>query len=90
MKSSNGNEKIIARIQRIADQVAAIQRSVSAEAPCADTLRIVSAVRGAISALMDELIQEHLRSQAAAPDLSDEDRQKAAEELATVIRRYVR
>jgi len=77
MKSSNGNEKIIARIQRIADQVAAIQRSVSA-------------VRGAISALMDELIREHLRSQAAAPDLSDEDRQKAAEELATVIRRYVR
>jgi DNA-binding FrmR family transcriptional regulator len=39
---------------------------------------------------MDELIQEHFHSHAAAPDLSDEDRQKAAEELATVIRRYVR
>lgn len=90
MKSSTHHDKIIARIHRIAGQVAAIERSVSAEAPCADTLHIVSAVRGAISALMDELVQEHLRSQVAAPDLSDEDRQKAAEELATVIRRYIR
>jgi DNA-binding FrmR family transcriptional regulator len=55
-----------------------------------DTLHFVSAVRGAISALMDELIQQHLRSQVAARDLSDEDRQKAATELATVLRRYIR
>ena len=33
MKSSNGHEKIIARIHRIAGQVAAIERSVCAEAP---------------------------------------------------------
>jgi|LauGreDrversion4_2_1035121.scaffolds.fasta_scaffold745550_2 DNA-binding FrmR family transcriptional regulator len=90
MKSSTRHDKIIARIHRIAGQVAAIERSVSAEAPCVDTLHIVSAVRGAISALMDELIQEHLRSQVAARDLSDEDRQKAATELATVLRRYIR
>jgi DNA-binding FrmR family transcriptional regulator len=90
MKSSTRHDKIIARVHWIVGQVAAIGRSVSAEAPCVDTLHFVSAVRGAISALMDELIQQHLRSQVAARDLSDEDRQKAATELATVLRRYIR
>ena len=72
MKSSTRHDKIIARLHRIAGQVAAIERSVSSEAPCANTLHIVSAVRGAISALMDELIQEHLSSQVVARDISDE------------------
>ena len=51
MKSSTRHDKIIARVHWIVGQVAAIGRSVSAEAPCVDTLHIVSAVRGAISAL---------------------------------------
>lgn len=90
MRSSSRHDKVIARIHRIAGQVAAIERSVLSEAPCADTLHIVSAVRGAVAALMDELIQEFLSAQVAARDITDEDREKAAAELATVLRRYIR
>jgi DNA-binding FrmR family transcriptional regulator len=90
MKTASRHDKIIARIHRIAGQVAAIERSVLAEAPCADTLHIVSAVRGAVAALMDELIQEFLSAQVAAREITDADREKAADELATVLRRYIR
>lgn len=87
---SANRDKIIARIHRLAGQVGAIERSVVANAPCADTLNLVAAVRGAVGALMDELVEEHLRNHVAAPELSPEERAQGAEELAVVLRRYAR
>lgn len=87
---TDNRDKIVARIHRIAGQVAAVERSVVADAPCADTMHLVAAVRGAVAGLMDELVEEHLRAHVAAPNLSPEERGKAADELATVLRRYVR
>ena len=46
--------KIVARIHRIAGQIAAIERSVNSEAPCADTLNLVAAVRGAVAVASGE------------------------------------
>lgn len=83
-------DKIISRVHRIAGQVGAIERSVLAEAQCADTLHLVAAVRGAIAGLMDEMVEEHLRAHVAAPDLTAEERSQGADELAVVLRRYIR
>lgn len=83
-------DKILARVRRIAGQVAAIERSVSADAPCAETLHLAAAVRGAVAGLMDELVEEHLREHVAAPGLSDAARAEGAAELATVLRRHFR
>ena len=87
---SNQRDKLVARIHRIAGQVAAIERSIVADAPCADTLNLVAAVRGAVAGLMDELVEDHLRAHVAAPDLTPEERTTGADELAVVLRRYVR
>lgn len=87
---SNQRDKIVARIHRIAGQVAAIERSITADAPCANTLNLVAAVRGAVAGLMDELVEDHLRAHVAAPDLTPEERAQGADELAVVLRRYVR
>lgn len=83
-------DKILARIRRIAGQVAAIERSVQADAACGETLHQVAAVRGAVAGLMDELVEEHLRAHIAAPDLSDAQRMEATDELATLLRRHFR
>lgn len=83
-------DKILARIRRIAGQVAAIERSVQADAACSETLHQVAAVRGAVAGLMDELVEEHLRAHIAAPDLSDVQRAEATDELATLLRRHFR
>ncbi len=87
---STDRAKIVARIHRIAGQVTAIERSVTSDAPCADTLNLVAAVRGAVAGLMDELVESHIRAHVAAPDLTPEERTQGADELAVVLRRYLR
>jgi DNA-binding FrmR family transcriptional regulator len=87
---SESRDKIVARVRRIAGQVAAIERSVTADAPCVETLHLVAAVRGAVAGLMDELVEDHLRAHVAAPDLTPQERTAAADELATLLRRYMR
>lgn len=81
-------DQVIARVRRIAGQVSAVERAVTGDAPCAETLHLVAAIRGAVTGLMDEIVEEHLRTHVADPALSPEDRLKGADELAVVIRRY--
>jgi DNA-binding FrmR family transcriptional regulator len=83
-------EKVLARVRRIGGLVAAIEKSVQGDAPCGDILHLVAGVRGAIGGLMDELVEEHLREHVAAPGLSARERGEAADELATLLRRYAK
>lgn len=85
---SKNKDRIIARVRRIAGQVAAIERTVQDDGSCSETLHLVAAVRGAVAGLMDQLVEEHLRAHVAAPGLSEEERAEGAEELATVLRRH--
>jgi DNA-binding FrmR family transcriptional regulator len=81
---------LVARVRRIAGQVAAVERELDAEASCAKVLHLVAAVRGAVNGLLDEIIAEHLVAHVARPDLTDEERARGADELLAVIRRYAR
>lgn len=85
---SHNKDKIIARVRRIAGQVAAIERSVQSDAGCSETLHLAAAVRGAVAGLMDELVEGHLREHVAAAGLSAEARAEAADELVTVLKRH--
>lgn len=82
------HQKLIDRVRRIAGQVAAVERNLEADADCTAILHLVAAVRGAVNGLMDEIVEEHIREHVACEGLSDEERQIAAEELITAIRRY--
>lgn len=84
----SNKDQVIARIRRIAGQVSAVERKVTDDAPCAETLHHVAAIRGAVNGLLDEIVEEHLRTHVADPALSAEERLKGADELAVVIRRY--
>ncbi|UZK69425.1 metal/formaldehyde-sensitive transcriptional repressor [Sphingomonas sp. S1-29] len=84
------SDRMTARVRRIAGQVAAIERAIAADAPCATTIHLVAAVRGAVAGLMDELVEEHLREHVAAQGLSDAERIAGADELATVLKRHFR
>ena len=83
-------DQILARIRRIAGQVAAIERAIEGEAECSAVLHQVAGVRGAVNGLMDELIQEHVMEHVAHPDLSPAERAAGAEELIVAIRRYAK
>ena len=83
-------DQLVARVRRIAGQVAAIERALETETGCAVVLQQVAAARGAINGLMDEIIEDHLREHVAHPGLDDAARAKGTDELIAVIRRYTK
>jgi len=85
---SGTNSDLIARVRRISGQVGAIERALQSDAPCAEVLHLVAAVRGAVSGLIEEVMCEHLEAHVSRAGLTDAERAAGAEELLTVIRRY--
>jgi FrmR/RcnR family transcriptional regulator, repressor of frmRAB operon len=45
-------DKLLARVRRIAGQVAAVERQLTGDAGCSETLQLVASVRGAVGSLM--------------------------------------
>lgn len=88
--TSSNRTQLIARVRRIAGQMAAIERAIEEEAGCAAVLHQVAGARGAINGLMDELVEDHVREHVARPDLSDAERAAGAEELIAAVRRYAK
>jgi DNA-binding FrmR family transcriptional regulator len=82
--------ELLARVRRIAGQVAAVEKALATDEPCATVLHRVAAVRGAVNGLLDEVIAEHLTEHVALPGLSDAERAAGADELLAVIRRYAK
>jgi FrmR/RcnR family transcriptional regulator, repressor of frmRAB operon len=84
-------EKLIKRVHRILDQVEAIERPLEQDAGCSNMLRLVVSVRGAISTLMAEVLEEHIRMQVVDPlRRPDPTRALAAEELIEVVQCYLK
>jgi FrmR/RcnR family transcriptional regulator, repressor of rcnA expression len=52
--------KLINRARRIRGQVEALERALEAEVGCAEVLQQIAAVRGAISALMGEVLEDQI------------------------------
>jgi DNA-binding FrmR family transcriptional regulator len=83
--------KLLGRVRRIRGQVEALERALEGEKGCAEVLHQIAAVRGAIGGLMAEVIEEHVRTHIAHPEIeSDLQREKGADELIDVIRSYLR
>ena len=86
----SSKDQLLARVRRIAGQVAAIEKAIASEAGCATVLHQVAGVRGAVGGLMDELLEYHVREHVARPDLSDDARSAGAEELIAAVRHYAK
>jgi DNA-binding FrmR family transcriptional regulator len=82
--------QLVARVRRIAGQMAAIEKAIDDDAGCSAVLHQVAGARGAINGLMDELIEDHVREHVARPGLDDAERAAGAEELIAVVRRYAK
>lgn len=82
-------KKLIARIRRIKGQIEGVERALEAEAACAETLRQLASVRGAIVSLTAEVMEDHLREHVVGAE-TENDRHQAAEEMIDVIRTYLK
>jgi DNA-binding FrmR family transcriptional regulator len=84
-------KKLLNRVQRIMGQVAAIKRNVEEEAECSSLLHNISACRGAMDALMAEVIEGHIRFHILPRNGSATEEQKgAANDLVSALRAYLK
>ncbi|OLP62564.1 transcriptional regulator [Xaviernesmea oryzae] len=81
--------KLLARVRRLKGQVEAVERALEAEAGCGSVLQLLASIRGALNGLNGELVEEHLHEHVLhAPD--EASRQAAADELAAILKTYLR
>ena len=84
-------KRLLNRVRRIMGQVAAIERTLDQEGECAEVLHNISACRGAMDALMAEVIQGHIRYHILPANGGATDEQsRAADDLVTALRAYLK
>jgi len=85
-------KKLLNRVRRIMGQVAAVEKSLDQEnADCSEILHNISACRGAMDALMAEVIEGHIRFHILPRNGTASDEQaRAADDLVSALRAYLK
>ncbi|SHH95648.1 metal/formaldehyde-sensitive transcriptional repressor [Pollutimonas bauzanensis] len=84
-------DKLLARVRRIRGQMDGIERALLAEKSCGDVLHQIAAARGALTGLMREVMEGHINSHIADPNIaSAAEREQGAAELVAVLRTYMK
>lgn len=89
LNSKNDKSKLITRMKRIEGQVKGIQQMLEDERYCVDILTQISAVRSALGAVGNILLENHIRGcvvESVERDASDKD--DMIEELVSLINKY--
>lgn len=82
--------KLLNRVRRVKGQVEAVERALNQEAECGDVLRLIAACRGAMNALMAEVLEGHLREHVLPGRAFSSDRAHAVQQLIDVVRAYLK
>jgi FrmR/RcnR family transcriptional regulator, repressor of frmRAB operon len=84
-------KKLLARINRIRGQINAVEKALNEERDCGEVLLTLASCRGAMNALMAEILEGHVRLHHYQSDSEkDESMATAADELIEVIKRYLK
>jgi DNA-binding FrmR family transcriptional regulator len=84
-------QKLLARVRRIRGQIDGIERALEDETGCDRVLHLIAGARGAMTGLMAEVIEDHVREH-----LVDAEKHpgalnaEAADQLLEVVRAYLK
>ena len=82
-------KRLLNRVRRIKGQVAAIEKVLDQEGECSEVLHNISACRGAMDALMAEVLEGHIRFHVLPRSAGASGEQtRAADDLVTALRAY--
>jgi DNA-binding FrmR family transcriptional regulator len=87
--TSKDKVKLLARVRRIAGQVAAIETALAEDKECGSVLQLIASCRGAMGGLMSEVVEGHIRCHVMG-EADDAERDKAAQELIDVLKPYLK
>jgi len=83
-------KQFLTRVRRIRGQTDALERALEQETECAAVLQQIAAIRGAVSGMMAEVLEGHLREHLGADDITPEQRREDLEEVLSVLRSYLK
>jgi DNA-binding FrmR family transcriptional regulator len=78
---------LLNRTKKVLGQLEGVERALNEDAPCADVLQRLAAVRGSINSLMGELMEDHIRNHMPRNSKSAEE---AAEGVIDIVRTYLK
>lgn len=85
-----GDKKLRHRVRRLKGQVAAIESTI-ADGDCRRTLELIAACRGAMTALMVEVLESHVREHILDDThRRSPERDQAAADVLRVLRSYLK
>jgi DNA-binding FrmR family transcriptional regulator len=89
--TTRDREKLLLRIKRIRGQVDGVHRMLDGGDDCYAVLQTVAACRGALTGLMVEIIEGHVRDHILDPaEQPTAAQRRASEELLEVLRAFLR
>jgi DNA-binding FrmR family transcriptional regulator len=84
-------KRLLNRVRRIKGQVGAVEKALDQEAECSDVLHNIAACRGAMDALMAEVIEGHIRYHILGENgIATDEQTRAADDLVSALRAYLK
>jgi len=82
--------KLLNRAKRIRGQIDGVIRLLENESDCVKILNTIVASRGAITALMAEVLEGHINEHIVIKETATEEQLTAADELVYILKRYIK
>lgn len=90
MAHIGNDQKLLGRVRRLRGQIEAIERGIEGSADCVKVLHLIAASRGAINALMSEVLESHVREHVVDPAKErSASRAAGAQQLIDVLHSYL-
>lgn len=84
-------KRLLNRVRRIIGQVRAVEKTLDNEGECSEVLHNIAVCRGAMDALMAEVIEGHIRFHILPQNEGATDEQeRAADDLVSALRAYLK
>ncbi|OAN61537.1 metal/formaldehyde-sensitive transcriptional repressor [Magnetospirillum moscoviense] len=82
--------KLLTRVRRVKGQTEALEKALEQEKDCSAILQQIAAIRGAVSGLMTEVLEGHLREHLNSTTLPPEQREADLEQVISTLRTYLK
>jgi DNA-binding FrmR family transcriptional regulator len=88
--TTKGKKQLLTRIRRIKGQATALETALEQDTDCIAILQQIAAIRGAVNGLMTEVMEGHIREHLGAEDLTAQQRQAEVDQIAALLRSYLK
>lgn len=80
---------LLTRVRRIKGQADSLERAIAEDAECSAILQQIAAIRGAVTGLMNQVLDGHIREHIGSAD-DPVQRQYEIDELLVILKSYLK